>query len=79
MTDSWDRRAAGLQSRVRKDEAETDMNYDDSHVRRSVVLAREDIVMMVSYLSTANSSLANIRVILMVVVCLLGYIAYRLS
>jgi hypothetical protein len=79
MTDSWDRRAAALQSRVRKDEAKMGMDYADDEVRRSVVLAREDIVMMVSYLSSANASLANVRIILVVVVGLLAYIAYRLS
>lgn len=79
MTDSWDRRAARLQSKVRQDEANMDIEYEDREIRQAIIGAREDIVLAVSYLSTANSNLANIRIILVVVVCLLGYIAYRLS
>tara|TARA_Y100001934_G_C11852029_1_gene540004 strand:+ start:336 stop:572 length:237 start_codon:yes stop_codon:yes gene_type:complete len=56
----WSERAADLQYQVRTEEYEMNMDYEEDHVRRSTVHAREDIVLLVSQLSSANQQLRTI-------------------
>jgi len=56
----WSERAADLQYSVRTDEYEMNMDYEEDHVRRSIVHAREDIVLLVSHLSSVNQQLRTI-------------------
>jgi hypothetical protein len=51
---SWyDRKAARLQSSVRSDPPPM-ANYTDEQTRQAVVHTREDVVLLVSYLSSLN-------------------------
>ena len=57
----WDQKAASLQQGVRHDELRHGHEYGDSEVKRATVHAREDIVLIVSRLSSVNQQLASIR------------------
>jgi hypothetical protein len=51
MTNWWDQKAALLQQSVRADEREMDGDFSDSDLKRSLVHARQDIILLVSHLS----------------------------
>ena len=57
----WDERAAMLQASVRSQEIEnSDVNFfDDDDVRRSIVFTRQDVILLVSHLSTLNRQLSR--------------------
>lgn len=78
-----DDRAKELQRHVRIDESEQLRdglsNYEDEQVRQAIVHSRQDIIMIVSYLSSANYKLKIVAGLLFIAVALLAYIAYRLS
>jgi hypothetical protein len=54
-------KARTLQRAVIKDEAEFGAEYGEDEVRRSVVHARQDMVLVVSHLSSINDQLTWIR------------------
>lgn len=78
-----DDRARKLQRHVRIDEAEQLRDglsdYDDGQIRQAIVHSRQDIVILVSYLSSANYKLKVIAGLLFVAVGLLAYIAYQIK
>jgi hypothetical protein len=77
---AWDdERARTLQQSIRHDEIHDDTDYGEIRVKRSVVHAREDVVLLVSYLSSANRHLRGITNILWLIAIVLIYIAYRLT
>jgi hypothetical protein len=57
----FDRRASGLADRSMRTEAAEGAQYDDDTVRRSIVHAREDIILLVSHLSSLNSQIQQLR------------------
>ena len=61
----WDEKALHLQLGVRGDESEP-QQYSEEQVRQATVHARQDIVLVVSYLSSATNLLADIRFALIV-------------
>jgi hypothetical protein len=65
MTHWWDQKAARLQQSVRADEREMEVDFSDSDLKRSVVHAREDIILLVSHLSSVNRQLRAIKVTLL--------------
>jgi hypothetical protein len=79
MTYEWDKRAARIQQSVRSGELERRSDYAESEVKQAIVHAREDIVMLVSYLSSANKQLYIIKWTSLAAVIVLLYIAYRLT
>jgi hypothetical protein len=64
VSNQWDERAARLQERGRETEADRFGAYDDEQVRRAIVYTREDVILLVSYLSSANEKLSYIRSLL---------------
>ena len=62
----WDKNAAGLQQMVRESESKNSLDYADDEVRRAIVHAREDIVLIVSNLSSLNKQLRTVRLLLWV-------------
>jgi hypothetical protein len=56
----WDRLAFELQRRNRETESAKEDYYTDEHARRAAVYTREDLALVVSYLSSANRQLAQI-------------------
>lgn len=68
----WDERAGALQRSVRAEETMDDTEHDDAAVRRSVVHAREDIVLIVSLLSSVNAQLEQVRRLLLIVAGAIG-------
>jgi hypothetical protein len=77
MTNWWDQKAARLQRSARADEREGYDDFSDSDVRRSVVHAREDIIMLVSHVSSVNRQLRAIKVTLLLLLLVVIYIAVR--
>ena len=57
----YGRKASALQEAVWSDEVSRDIRYDEELVRRSVVHARMDIVLLVSHLSSINNQLSVIK------------------
>ena len=57
----YDDDAERLQSMTRNDEINHPQEYHPIQVRQAVVHGREDIVLLVSYLQTANKQLTSIR------------------
>jgi hypothetical protein len=79
MSDAWDKRAARVQASVRESELENPIEYSERETRSAIIHTREDIVLVVSNLSSANGQLSMIKGALVVVALILLYIAYRLS
>lgn len=74
----YDERAGRLQDMNRITEGEKGEQYDEAVVRRSIVYTREDITMVVSYLSSLNQQLATLRRIAWLLVALAaGLIAQK--
>jgi hypothetical protein len=76
----WMQRAARLQEGVRNDERcdAAFSVYGEEEVARATVHTRQDLVLIVSYLSSANEQLATIRWLLMGLVVLVAAIVLRL-
>jgi hypothetical protein len=73
----WDEKAKHLRQGVRHDEAGLDSShvFTEDEVRKATVHSREDMVLIVSYLSSANRQLAIIRwvlIVLTIVVIMIG-------
>jgi hypothetical protein len=68
----WDEKAGNLQASVR--DAERNMYgknmYDDEQVRAAVMHAREDVVMIVSHLSSLNRQVRTVKWLLAVIAVL---------
>lgn len=67
-----DDRAAHLQQMTRDTEARVDAEYNDSEVRRATVHMREDIVLVVSQLSSLNNQPIQVNRLLLLVIALLA-------
>ena len=70
MTD-FDQKAGQLQAMTRDTESSKEDDYSPEQVRRAVVYTREDVVLIVSYLSSVNEQLMWVRRSLAVLVVLL--------
>lgn len=57
----FDRRAGALADKSMRTEASEATDYDDATVRRSIVHAREDIILLVSHLSSLNTQIQQLR------------------
>ncbi|MCE7902470.1 MAG: hypothetical protein DYH20_07395 [Gammaproteobacteria bacterium PRO9] len=57
---------------TRDTEARVDAEYNDSEVRRATVHMREDIVLVVSQLSSLNNQLIQVNRLLLLVIALLA-------
>jgi hypothetical protein len=81
----WDEAAESVQATGRARELASELGikdpsrYSDNRVKQAIVHAREDIVMVVAYLSAVNFQLNRITYALYVAVIILLYIAFRLS
>jgi len=64
----WDKKAANLQRGVIHGETEASglRDYTEEQARQAAVHARQDIILVVSHLSSANRLLASIRFTLIV-------------
>jgi hypothetical protein len=71
----YSEKAAELQRMVRADEIEMGMDYGEDQVRQSIVHMREDVVLLVSHMSSINQQLASIRRLAWVGVLALIFIA----
>jgi len=79
MMSWWDDKAVRWQERNRHDESERGTDYPESDVRRATVYTREDITMIVVYLSALNRQIATIKILLASLVAIAAYIAIRIS
>jgi hypothetical protein len=77
MTHWWDQKVARLQQSVRADEREMEVDFSDSDLKRSVVHARENIILLLSHPSSVNRQLRAIKVTLLLLLVVLIYIAIR--
>jgi len=75
----WYTRALVLQDAVRSEEASISMDYDAEVVRRATVHGREDLVLIVSYLSSANVQLWHLKFLLFLNLIALTYVGYSVS
>ena len=57
----YSKEAEILQNAIRKDEAMQSGNYSDEVVKRAIVHAREDIVLIVSHISNLNIQLDHLK------------------
>ncbi len=62
-----DKNARELQDAVRHTEMSSRVQYEDDRVRQAVVHAREDIILVVSHLSSAARLLASIKALLVII------------
>lgn len=75
----WDWKAFELQRAVRKREQELGQDYSEQEVRRATVHTREDVIVLVSHASSHSKYLSWIRLLLLAIVGLLTYIAWKLQ
>lgn len=75
----WDERARRLQQRTRLDELKISQEYTEDEARRAGVHTREDLILVVSYLSSANQLLASIRFILIVLILAVTVIGLKVA
>jgi hypothetical protein len=73
----WDDKAKHLRQGVHHDESALDPRhvFTEDEARRAMVHSREDMVLIVSYLSSANRQLAHVRwtlIVLIIVVVAIG-------
>ena len=74
----WDERAARLQDMTRASEGDgSKPDYDEETVRRSIIHTREDLILAVSLLSSANAQLRVIRICAILLVLMVGAILIR--
>lgn len=75
----WDEKAIRWQERNRHGEIDRDNDYSERATRRATVHTREDITMVVAYLSALNRQTATIKHILAAIALMVAYLAIRLS
>jgi hypothetical protein len=74
----WDIKAAHLQRITRASEADKDeIEFSEGQIKRSIVYAREDIILLVSHLSSINQQLRTIKITLVLLLLVFVYIAIR--
>ena len=73
----YDERAATLQKMNRESEGGKAELYDEETVRRSIVYMREDITLIVSYLSSLNQQLVSLRRIAWVLVAVVAIVVIQ--
>jgi len=59
-------------------DSEQQENYSDGYVRRSIVYSRQDIVLLVSHLSSANRQLDTIKKLLTALVIIAAFMAVEI-
>jgi hypothetical protein len=74
----WDEQALRLQQSVSDSESERHDEYTEEEARQAAVRTRLDMVMVVSYLASANRFLASIRFTL-IVLTLVVIVAFALK
>jgi hypothetical protein len=74
----WDRRAHALQRVVRNDEEEQVPYFDDEKEKQAVVHTRQDIILIVSHLSSVNSQLAILIWIVAAILLVAIYVAWHM-
>lgn len=74
----YDKRASLLQNRVMFEEMDRDVDYDDSSVRRATVHARQDLILLVAYLSDVNKQLAVVRWIMIINLIMFLFLIYKM-
>lgn len=74
----WSEKAWRIQRGVREDELKQRDNrdYDEQHVRQSIVHSREDVVMLVAYADAVNTQLSTIKWLLAATLALAAYAAF---
>ena len=70
----YDEKAAQLQAMTRESESAKEEDFTEAQIHRAIVSSREDIILLVSYLSSVNEQLTYIRWLLIVLIGLLGLI-----
>ena len=75
----WDHKAVRWQERNISDEAEHHHDFAESEVRRATVHTRQDITMIVAYLSALNRQIATVKAILAVLTAIALYLAVKLT
>ena len=73
----WDDKAVRWQQLNRRDEYEKDDEYSEREARRAVVYTREDITMIVAYMSALNRQIAHIKILLAALLAVVIYLAIR--
>jgi hypothetical protein len=75
----WDEKASELQQKVRFSERDQSDLYDQDDVAKATVHMREDLVLVVSHLSSLNRQIATVKWAAVITAIVLVYIAVRLS
>jgi hypothetical protein len=75
VTDWWDKKAGDLQGMASHDYPTEDATREDFY--RLLLHTRQDIILIVSYLSSLNRQAFQIKLLLGAVVALLAYSIYR--
>jgi len=75
----WDDKAARVQQGVRYDENKLPIeSHDEDTARRATVHMREDVVLLVSYLSSVNRQLWYLRILVATaILCLLVEVVHH--
>lgn len=74
----WDEKASELQRKlIAADYGASQI--DDDTAKHAVIHTRQDIALLVSYLSSANRQLSDIKKLLFPIMLLLAVIAYKLN
>lgn len=75
--DPWMTKAGMLQEMGCRSEAEFVADYTVAAVRQATMRTREDIILLVSLLDSANSQLRTLRRISFIAIALLAIIAFK--
>jgi len=75
----WDEKASELQQKVRFSERDQSDLYDQDDVAKATVHMREDLVLVVSHLSSLNRQIATVKWAAVITAIVQVYIAVRLS
>jgi len=62
-----EKQAAQLQEMTRRSESAKAEDFDEASVRRAVVYTREDMVLLVSHLSSVNKQLSFLKTMLVLI------------
>lgn len=75
----WDEIAGHLQQAGRSSEATKGDSYSEEEARRAAVYTREDLILVVSHLSSLNRQIASIKNLLILLVFLVACLAIRFA
>lgn len=70
----YDEKAAHLQAVTRESESVKEEDFTEEQIRRAIVYSREDLILLVSYVSSVNQQLTYIRWLLTVLIGLLALV-----